>query len=259
MPVTQPGAPICNEHGERLDTVWTAPAESTVDGVCVIGHGVTSHHDRPWLVALSDALAERGVASLRMSFSGNGASEGLYEDSTISKEVRDLRAVLDALAAVTDAPIVYAGHSMGGAVGVRAARSDSRITALVSLAGMAHVQAFVERHFGGLVAGRDVLLGKPHCPLSQAYLDDCAAVHDVIGDAAELGVPWLLLHGDADELVPLQDAKDLVEVAPHARLHVLPDADHRFSGCEHQVAAVAADWVREVIGGGPAARRRTRD
>ena len=39
-----------------------------------------------------------GIPALRFSFSGNGGSEGRFEDSCITKEVEDLGAVIDALA-----------------------------------------------------------------------------------------------------------------------------------------------------------------
>ena len=86
-----------------------------------------------------------GIRALRFSFSGNGASEGRFIDSTISKEVDDLCVVLDRL---KDYAICYVGHSMGGAVGVLRASEDSRIQLLVSLAGMVHTKAFAQREFG---------------------------------------------------------------------------------------------------------------
>ena len=46
------------------------------------------------LAELGRELGAAGVASLRFSFSGNGDSEGDFQASTISKEVRDLGAVL---------------------------------------------------------------------------------------------------------------------------------------------------------------------
>ena len=231
---------IRNSVGERLDTALT---KGKVDDsrLVVIAHGVTSHHDRPWLVALSEACAGLGLASLRVSFAGNGKSEGLYEEATISKEVEDIRSVLDACGRAGFKTLGYAGHSMGAAVGVLAAARDERIRALVSLAGMVHVQTFVARHFGHHAVG-DALLEKPHCRLSQAYLDDSAEIGHVLEEARGVVVPWLLLHGDNDELVPLKDAEDAQSENGCCELAVVPGSDHRFSGCEAQVAGQAAQW-----------------
>ena len=144
---------IQNSHGERLDFTFHAGAPHATQ-IVVIGHGVTGQKDRPFLVALDEGLARAGIPALRVSWSGNGASEGRFADCTISKEVADLGAVLDALDGYD---VTYAGHSMGGAVGVLRASGDRRIRRLISLAGMVHVRAFAEHHFGALVPGRDLM------------------------------------------------------------------------------------------------------
>ena len=169
-----------------------------------IGHGVTSHWDRPWQTELSAALGSAGLASVLVSFAGNGASEGRFEDVTPTKEAADLGSVLDALETWGVHRLAYAGHSMGGAVGVLRASIDPRIEALVSLAGMFHVHAFMQRTFGHLPYG-GLMLDKPGCLWNAALEDDGLRLGSLEDQAAAVRVPWLLVHGDADELVPLQD------------------------------------------------------
>ena len=166
---------IRNSQGERLDHTFHPGSEGCRD-LIVIGHGVTGNKDRPALVALSEALSSAGIPSLRISFSGNGESEGRFEDSTISKEVADLGCVLDAL---DDWRVGYAGHSMGGAVGVLRAASDDRIQTLVSLAGMVDTAEFFERKFGALTPDEGHMWDIPECPLSGAYADDMRAISTV--------------------------------------------------------------------------------
>ncbi len=115
---------------------------------------MTAHKDRPWLVTLAGALSGAGLASLRVSFAGNGASEGRFEEAVPSKEVEDLGSVLDALERWGVESIGYAGHSMGGAVGVLRAASDPRIACLVSLAGMVHVRRVLPAALRAPAAGR---------------------------------------------------------------------------------------------------------
>jgi len=215
---------IRNAAGERLDFTYHPGAEPG-GPVVVIGHGVTGHKDRPFLIALAEGLAAAGVAALRLSFSGNAGSEGRFVDATISKEVADLGAVVDAL----DGRVVgYAGHSMGGAVGVLRASRDVRIRALVSLAAMVHTRAFVTRTFGDLAPG-DLMLGKPGCVLSQRYLDDLRAIDSVVPHADEVNVPWLFVHGTGDTLVPFGDTQDAYARARAPKeLVVLEGADHWF-------------------------------
>ena len=233
-----------NPEGEVLDYTWTASASSrTDDAVVVIGHGVTANKDRAWAVALAAALAEAGWDPLRFSFSGNGDSEGRFEDSCPSKEVADLGAVLDAL---PNRPIVYVGHSMGGAVGVLRAATDARIRRLVSLAGMVDTADFARRKFGHQQPG-DLMWDKPECPLSERFLTDMRQVGSVEPLAARLAVPWLLVHGTADSVVPPEESERLAAQAPDSRtLCLLPDVNHVFSGAgEGPMCAAVVAWLLE--------------
>jgi pimeloyl-ACP methyl ester carboxylesterase len=233
---------IRNAAGERLDFTYHAGAR--VDGpVVVIGHGVTGHKDRPLLVALAEGLARAGIAALRISFSGNAGSEGRFEDSNISKEVEDLGSVLDAL---PGRAIAYAGHSMGGAVGVLRARRDPRIRVLVSLAAIVHTQAFAERAFGDLTPGVGLMFGKPGCLLSQAYLDDMRGIGSVVRHAEEITIPWLFVHGARDTLVPIQDTYDAHGLARAPKqLLVLDEADHWFEpGLTPRMVEAVVHWCQ---------------
>jgi alpha-beta hydrolase superfamily lysophospholipase len=214
---------IENAHGERLDCAFHAGAPGA-KRLVVIGHGVTGHKDRPFLVALAEGLAAAGISALRVSWSGNANSGGSFADCTISKEVADLGAVLDACAGYE---VTYAGHSMGGAVGVLRASGDGRIRRLISLAGMVHTRAFVDHHFGALTPGRDLMWGKPGCVLSSTYQEDLRRIGSVVGASADIVVPWLLVHGTADTVVPLQDSRDALA---HARG---PKQLVEFDGCDH--------------------------
>lgn len=217
---------IRNVHGENLDYAFHK-GDSKSKSIVVLGHGVTGNKDRPFIVALAEGLAARGIPALRFSFSGNGASDGKFTDSTISKEVDDLGAVLGVLEGYT---VCYVGHSMGGAVGVLRASNDSRIQLLVSLAGMVHTRAFAQREFGDVVPDEGFMWDDPDCPLSQAYMDDLAKIGSVVSPASRITVPWLLVHGDEDDVVPIGDSHDiLAETNDSAQLITLEGADHVFS------------------------------
>ncbi len=235
---------IRNRYGERLDFTYH-PGAAELSTLVVLGHGVTGNKDRPLLLELASQLAQTGIHALRLSFSGNGNSEGRFADSTVSKEVEDLGSVLDALPGWH---VGYAGHSMGAAVGVLRASNDSRIKFLISLAGMAHTAAFAQREFSGVTPGAGCMWDKPECPLSQAYLGDMARVNSVTNAARQIRVPWLFVHGLADDVVPPQDSRDLFAVATEPkRLVELPEADHVFS--DHHARAMASAvvaWMREM-------------
>ena len=234
---------IRNEQGERLDYTYH---EGKDDRIVVIGHGVTGNKDRPALIALAEGLADAGISALRFSFSGNGESEGAFTDSTITKEVADLGRVIDVLSKYK---ICYVGHSMGGAVGVLRAASDERIEVLVSLAGMVHTKAFADREFGDVIPDEGFMWDEPDCPLSQIYIDDMTTIDSVEKHASKFAVPWLLVHGSEDDIVPIQDSIDVLQFANEpTELLELPGADHVFSddGTPVMVEKVVA-WISKKL------------
>ncbi|MDP6698270.1 MAG: alpha/beta fold hydrolase [Candidatus Latescibacteria bacterium] len=230
---------ISNASGELLDYSFHAGVEGS-RRIAVLGHGVTGNKDRPFVVALAEGLAAAGIHALRFSFAGNGESGGRFVDATISKEVEDLGAVLAALGGYE---VCYIGHSMGGAVGVLS--GDERIALLVSLAGMVHTRAFAECEFGEEIPDQGCMWEEPDCPLSQAYMDDMAQIDSVVVRGAGISVPWLLVHGTEDDVVPIADSRDiLAQAGDNAELSTIDGADHVFSEHSHVMVATVVDWLR---------------
>ncbi len=234
---------IRNVQGERLDYTYHHGVREAPELV-VIGHGVTGNKDRPFVVALAEGLAKAGLPALRFSFSGNGSSGGKFSESTISKEVEDLGSVLDA---TRDRKICYIGHSMGGAVGVLRAAKDPRIKLLVSLAGMVHTKEFAHREFGIVKPGEGFMWDDPNCPLSQAYMDDAARTNSVLEHAPKIHVPWLLIHGSEDDVVPITESREIFAKANEPKkLIELKGSNHVFAG-EHAAKMVSevTNWLKQ--------------
>ena len=244
-------AEIRNAHGEKIDYSFH-PAESNSPFTVIIGHGVTANKDRPFVEALANGLALAGIPALRFSFSGNGGSEGRFEDSCISKEVEDLGAVIDAVHAA-GRRIAYVGHSMGGAVGVKRAAMDDRIELLVSLAGMVHTKKFAEVEFGEETPGDGYMWGKEDCPLSQQFVDDMKNIGTVVGLGSSVKVPWLLVHGTVDDVVPVEESREIFAQGNDPKeLFIIENCDHVFdpeTDSESLPAMVAkvSDWLMPQV------------
>jgi pimeloyl-ACP methyl ester carboxylesterase len=234
--------PITNRHGQKLDYRFHPAAQSAAPAhLVIIGHGVTAHLDRPFVKALAEGLAAAGLSALRFSYSGNGESEGDFRDSCISREVEDLGSVIDA-ATAAGYEVSYVGHSMGGAVGVLRAAQDKRIRFLVSLAGMVETKRFAETEFGMVEPDKGDMWDEPSCPLSSTFMNDLRSIGSTAGAAGSLTVPFLMVHGLADDLVPIDESRALLKAgAGEPGMLIELDADHVFSG------EATADMVREVI------------
>lgn len=151
--------------------------------------------------------------------SGKPTEEGLYADG---------RAALAWLAergtAMEDTVIV--GYSLGSGVAMQMA-TEMRPRALILISAYARMA--------------EVASGKyPFVPVDWLLEDR----FDNVEKIADVAAPVLLIHGEADTLIPLSHAHSLSKAAPSARLFVLPGAGH----IDTADSSIAQAWQLEFLG-----------
>ncbi|KGM31281.1 alpha/beta hydrolase family protein [Inquilinus limosus] len=191
--------------------------------------------------------AERGIASLRIDFRGNGDSAGAFADMTVQGQVKDALAALDWLAASPDVDgtrLSLVGWSMGGAVGAVVAGRTTRRLASVSLwAPATNMPASLMLSLGpevmrqGLAAGDVPVTARlpwgAEVALKQAFFDSLYAV-DPVAEIARYKGPLLVAVGTRDAVVFPQPGCGQVLLDHHdgpAELWVRP-MDHSFDVSE---------------------------
>jgi pimeloyl-ACP methyl ester carboxylesterase len=136
----------------------------------------------------ADALARRGVASLRYDERGVGASSGSFDRATTADFAADAQAAAEQIAARSDVGVVgIVGHSEGGLVAPIAARASGSVGFVVTLAGPAEPFRDILR-FQLLrdLPAADTAAARPH--IERAL--DAAAAGDADATAAALGAAF---------------------------------------------------------------------
>jgi acetyl esterase/lipase len=234
-------------HPHQLCVLKT-PADGGPHPVAVVIHGGfwRARYAMDLMDGLCDDLVARGWATWNVEY------RRLDEGGGFPATLDDVAAAVDALADV-DAPLdlgraVAIGHSAGGHLALCAAgRRDARVT-LAGAVGQAAVSDLREAHRLGL--SNDVVeqfLGGGPDEVPERY----AAASPI--ERVPTGVPVLLVHGEADENVPVgltlryaaaaRAAGDRVEV-------VLRSADGHFEHIDPGSAAWAAvvQWLEPIAG-----------
>jgi hypothetical protein len=114
---------------------------------------------------------------------------------------------------------------------------------------MVNTEAFYDREFGQETPDSGCMWEDPSCPLSKVFLADMKAIRTTAPKASEVTVPWLFVHGTKDDVVPIEDSREIFALANEPKKFVeISGTDHVFSedGLGPMSEAVIA-WLGEVL------------
>ncbi len=196
---------------------------------------------------LARRFSTAGLLTLIFNFRGCGEAEGNID---MSGWTRDLKAALDYLVTFrgTDISRLFLlGSSAGAAVSVYVAATDPRVAGVITFACPAEfgfltdgerAKALVERFRSiGLIKDADFP------PSLDKWLRGFREVSPIRFVDKISPRPLLLVHGEKDDLVPVEHARRLYQSAGEPKkLLLLPDAGHRLRFDERAITA-ALDWL----------------
>jgi uncharacterized OsmC-like protein/pimeloyl-ACP methyl ester carboxylesterase len=242
-----------NPQGDKLAALLDRP-DGPIRAVALFAHCFTCGKDIKAARFIARGLTLRGVAVLRFDFTGLGASEGEFANTTFSSNVDDLVAAADHLRENVGAPAILIGHSLGGAAVLAAAHRIPDVRAVVTIAA-----PFDPAHVAGLFGGRTAeilsqgevevsLAGRPF-RIRRALLDDIAE-QNLAGRIADLHKALLVFHSPTDDTVGIDNASKIFLAAKHPKSFIsLAGADHllRKPSDAVYVAHVIAAWAERYL------------
>ena len=193
-----------------LDEPENAPRAAVVFAHPVPTHGGTMHTKAVYQG--TKGLVRAGCAVLRFNFRGVGQSAGTFDGG--SGERGDFIAGLDYMASrYPGIPLWAAGFSFGSWIALETGAVDDRVTVLIGIAP----------------------------PVTKAGYDFSATRESV--------KPKFFVHGESDEICPIQDMWKFYGALPEPKeLVVIDMANHLFEGHTSEVGEALEDLTKDFNG-----------
>ena len=246
---------IDGDHG-RLKAIIQKPELQPGEKcpMVVFCHGFSGRKEGPLFELVADTLQAHGIASIRFDFNGHGESEGEFVDMTVPNEIEDAKKVVEyvsSLSYVSDLAIV--GHSQGGVVASMLAGQLSeelgkpafKAVALMASAAVLRDDAirgntmgkqydpfnpgeYVEL-WGGLKLGADYIRTAFSLPIYET--------------AAKYQGSALIIHGNADRVVPYTYGERFHQIWPNSELVIQEYYDHGFTQNMYRTTDIVSEYL----------------
>jgi dipeptidyl aminopeptidase/acylaminoacyl peptidase len=218
--------------------------------VLCLCHGipaVTYNPEEQGYAVLAEKFCSNGFITFIFNFRGAGPSQGNLD---LLGWTHDLQAAIDLLYSldeVNKSKLVLIGSSGGAAVSVFIAARDSRVSSVVTLACPANFDFLSQNqaeqliaHFRSIGAIRD----KNFPPSINRWLESFNTVSPLRDIPKISPRPLLLIHGDKDDIVPVEHAYQLYKQAKEPKeLIIIPGAGHRLR-LEEKAVGTVLDWLK---------------
>ena len=230
-------------------------ADNRAKPVVIFVHGFKGFKDWGYWNLLADYFAEEGFAFVKLNLSHNGTTPendadlhdmDAFGNNNFTIELSDLQTLLNYLYS-NDCPfkneldldkIGMIGHSRGGGLVLLYASAEPRIKAVATWAGVSNLnpgwgEAILEKwKTDGVIYNLNTRT-QLQMPLYYQLFEDYtanASRFNVAEATRNLKQPLLIVHGDADPVVPLSKAHELKESKPDAAIFIIARGDHSFGG-----------------------------
>lgn len=203
------------------DSIGTVSSELFVPEkttcVMTLAHGAGAGMHHAFMVALAEALANEGIATLRFNFPFAEYKKGRPDLPAVAHKTIEA-AINSAKNLVPSVPVFAAGKSFGGRMSSQYLSGNPR----ADVSGI-------------------IFYGFPLHPPGKPSIDRAEHLKDV-------AVPMLFLQGTRDELAKIDLIEPVCGTLPKATLIKIEGADHSFKAGKKDVMTMLKDYTKEWIG-----------
>lgn len=225
-----------NTKKDQLSGIISNPSEDKQKPIIILCHGFASSKKSRTFICLENMLNKKKISTLRFDFYGHGKSQGKFEDITISEAAEDILKAIEFLKKEGYQKIGLVGSSFGGIASIVAAgqTKDLYVLALKS-----PVSNYMEKSLMKYTKTeikewkeKGFIIYKSYkgkkLTLNYSFFEDSIKINGY-EYAKKISIPSLIVHGDKDDIVPIEQSRKSCSLMKNCKLEVIPKADHYFS------------------------------
>lgn len=229
-----------NNRGDKLCGILSNPTSKKGNPIIILCHGFSTGKDGRTYVRLEEILNKNGISTFRFDFFGHGESEGKFEEITTSEAVDDIQNAIQFLKASGYKKMGLVGSSFGGLASIIAASKTNDLYVLA-------LKSPVSDYLGKITSQEDkqeiktwkekgiTYVTAPDgrsFKLNYSFFEDAEKVNGY-ESSKKINIPTLIVHGDKDETVPIEQSKKTAKLIKNCFLEIIEGGDHTYSKSDH--------------------------
>lgn len=241
---------IIKENQERIAALIFLP--DSFDYLLITCHGFRGRKENSDRIsAFAEQVNELGLGVLAFDFTGSGESDGDFSGITLTRQVQDLKTVINYAYHRYQKPIILLGRSFGGSTVLAGGAEEKQVKGFILWSTPIELQQtftrVMEEAYEELIKGRT------------ANIHDESGVYDIkpafVEDFYQHNMddylktiykrPVLIVQGQDDKVVAVYNARYMFNRLCNAEMIIVDGADHRFENKIRDREEITIKWLRK--------------
>lgn len=230
-----------NSKGNRLCGIFSDSKNTKKAQIVILCHGFLSSKDGRTCKNLQTALNRSNTSTFCFDFFGHGESEGKIEDITISEAADDIICAISFVKSRGFSSIGLFGSSFGGLASIIAASKERSLSVIALRSPVSSFEDIYRSQKYLLLFGTDAIVrwkengylehgffsGGKKIRINYSFYEDSLKNNGYTA-ASKINIPVLIVHGDRDGIVPVEQSKKTAANLRKGRLEIIPGAGHEY-------------------------------
>jgi uncharacterized protein len=241
-----------DSKGNKICGILSNPIKKYDLPVIILCHGFGNSKESSTNKNLEKIFNKKNIAVFRFDFFGHGESEGKFEDITISRAVDNILNAVKLLKKKGFSRIGLIGSSFGGLSSIIAASKTKDLFVLALKCPVSDFSEvdFIKRTKEELKKWKSegFISYNKRKKINYSFYEDIKN-NNGYKAAKKIKVPVLIVHGDKDKTVSVEQSKKTARILKNSRLKIIKGADHRFSKINdfEEVLKIVSEFVFEIL------------